>query len=420
LLVSIAAAAAFCITVPRIGPLVLVAFTLVVGLLLLARDVWSNGWQNALKATFIRPEMLFVAWAFIACLWSLAPDAAFLKSLFLAALILHAIVLSRHIPEIDRSDVEAMALGLVIGFVLGGLYILLEIPLRDAIGRLVLTYFPDLDRGLDKHGRIRDGVVTRISGAHITRVSAVFCLLLFPTMLAVSLYTKGVVKWLSFAIIAAASLMILLHPHSQSQTAQLALLVGLVFAVLAIASQSVARWIAGAAFAGALLFIVPASIGMFAADLHENQMLFKSARARVVIWHFTAERILERPILGVGTYSTRYLDEMRAKQLKAENTKLVVPPATRAHPHNIYLNVWYELGLIGALAFGVLGLSLLRKVSQLPKQSFVFAIGHFAVCMTIIGSTYGLWQNWFQSAIAVSILALILVAQGQRGVRPAS
>ena len=40
----------------------------------------------------------------------------------------------------------------------------------------------------------------------------------------------------------------------------------------------------------------------------------------------------------------------------------------------------------------------------------VFAIGHFAICMTVIAFTYGIWQNWFQAAIVLSTLALTLIA----------
>jgi O-antigen ligase len=103
--------------------------------------------------------------------------------------------------------------------------------------------------------------------------------------------------------------------------------------------------------------------------------------------------------------------------VKDAGKKLVVEAQTRAHPHNIYLHIWYELGVIGVLTFALLGLSLLLKTDQLPKRSRIFAIGHFAICMTVIAFTYGLWQNWFQAAIVLSTLALVLVARS--GVAPA-
>lgn len=401
---------AFCMIVPRIGPLVVAAITLAVSVVLLMRELRAKDWREVLRTTLVRPEMAFAVWTLVACLWAVEPMAAFGKAIFLAALFLHAFVVARHIDDVDASWLADASRGLVLGFVVGATYLFVEITLRDLIGRLALTYFPDLDRGLGKHVKMRDGVITSVSGAHTSRVSAVFCLLWCPVMLAVSLHTKGAIKWASFAAIAVVSLVILLHRHSHSQTAELALLVGLIFLALAALSQSAARWIAGAWFAGLVFLMVPTSLAMYAAKLHENPDLFKSARARVVIWNYTAERILENPILGVGTYSTRYLDEVRVREAKANSMNLVVPAQTRAHPHNIYLHVWYELGVIGVLAFAFLGLSMLRRVDQLPRQAAAFAIGHFGVCSVVIASTYGLWQNWFQSAFVLSILALLAVA----------
>lgn len=410
LLVSAAAATAFCIIVPRIGPLVIAAITLLLSVLVFWRDVQHQGWPSALKATLVRPETPFLAWIIIACLWSVTPMAAFPKALFLVALIVHAIVLVRSFPDIGQPAIDAISKGLLVGFIVGGAYLLVEIVSWDLIGRTVLTYFPDLDRGITKHGTMRDGILTRISGAHMTRVAAVFTLLWCPAVLAISLYTKGVVKWACWAAIVVISVVILLHPHSRSQTAQLALLVGLLFTSVAAVSPRLAKWGAGACFAGALAFVVPICMAMYAANLHENEDLFRSARARIIIWNFTSERILENPVFGVGTYSTRYLDEQRPKVVKDAGKKLVVEAQTRAHPHNIYLHVWYELGAVGVLAFGLLGLSLLLRTDRLPKVSRIFAIGHFAICMTVIAFTYGIWQNWFQAAIVLSTLALTLIA----------
>lgn len=411
LLVSAAAATAFCIIVPRIGPLVISAITLLVSVLVFWRDIQLHGWSSALKGTLVRPETPFLAWIILACLWSVTPMAAFPKALFLAALILHAIVLVRYFPEIDQPAIDAISKGLLLGFILGGAYLLIEIVFWDVIGRKVLTYFPELDRGISKHGTVRHGILTRVSGAHMTRVAAVFTLLWCPAVLAISLYTKGVVKWMCWAAIVAMSIVILLHPHSHSQTAQLALLVGLLFTSLAAVSPWLGKWVAGACFAGALAFVVPISLAMYAANLHENEDLFRSARARVVIWNFTSERILENPVFGIGTYSTRYLDEQRPKAVKDAGKKLVVEAQTRAHPHNIYLHIWYELGVVGVLTFALLGLSLLLKTDQLPKRIRIFAIGHFAICMTVIAFTYGIWQNWFQAAIVLSTMALVLIAR---------
>src|SRR5690606_24914635 len=100
----------------------------------------------------VRPEVPFVAWVLIACLWSLEPAQAVLKALFLAAVILHVIILSQNAHSLADRDIAAASRGLVAGFLLGGLYLCLEIETRDAVTRLALTHVPELSRAVDKHG----------------------------------------------------------------------------------------------------------------------------------------------------------------------------------------------------------------------------------------------------------------------------
>jgi hypothetical protein len=409
---GVALLAIFCIVVPRIGPLAVIVCTMLASVVLLFHEFRTKEWGEVVRTTFVRPEILFGVWTIIACLWAVAPFSALSKAACLTGFTLHAIVLSRHIVNVDLATIADISRGLAIGFCVGALYLFIEITMADFIGRAALTYVPEIERGVAKHAKMADGVITSISGAHMSRVSAVLCLMWCPAVLASLLYFKGIAKWAFLGVAAVIALTILLHRHSHSQTAELALFVGLVFLAIAAFSVPLARWLAGVSFVALLFLIVPLSLGMYALKLHENPDLFKSGRARVVIWNYTAERILENPVLGIGTYSTRYLDEQRLAEAKqqAQAAKLVVPAQTRAHPHNIYLHVWYELGVIGALAFAFLGISLLLKVDQLRPPASILAIGHFAICMIVISSTYGLWQNWFQSAFVLSILVLILVA----------
>ncbi len=402
----------FCIIVPRIGPLAVIVCTMLASAVLLFQEFRTKEWSEVVRTTLVRPELLFGVWTIIACLWAVAPFSALSKAAFLAGFTLHAIVLSRHIVNIDPATVADISRGLGIGFCVAALYLFIEITMADFIGRAALTYLPELERGVGKHAKMAGGVITSVSGAHISRVSAVLCLMWCPALLAGLVYFRGAAKWAVLGITMLIALTVLLHRHSHSQTAELALFVGLVFMGIAAVSVPLARWLTGASFAALLFLIVPLSIGMYAVKLHENPDFFKSGRARVVIWNYTAERILETPVFGVGTYSTRYLDEQRMVEAKQEAraANLVVPAQTRAHPHNIYLHVWYELGVIGALAFAFLGFSLLMRVDQLRPPASILAIGHFAICMVVISSTYGLWQNWFQSAFVLSILMLILVA----------
>jgi hypothetical protein len=394
-----------CFVFPRIAPLVVAGAAATLSIVYL---VSGNARKEGSPSRYLlRPEIPFLAWVFVACLWAASPWDGFVKAAFLAALVLSAIVVADALPSLNVSTIEAIAKGFLIGFLIGAIFICVEIVTRDGTRRLVLEYFPDLERGLAKHGTIRNGIIQKVSGAYITRATTVYCLLWCPAILAATLYARGFTKWLCYAAIAASSIVIVLHPYTQSQTAQFALLVVSVVLVVSLLAPKLALWGGGAGFASLVFFIVPVALAMFAAGLHQKPNVFGSAKARIIIWNYTAERILEKPILGVGTNSTRYLDEARPKEEKLKPDNLYAVAETRAHPHNVYLQIWYELGLVGAITFAALGLSLLRRVSALPRGIMPYAITHFAMCMAILAPTYGLWQNWFQSIVVVSTLILI-------------
>jgi O-antigen ligase len=79
------------------------------------------------------------------------------------------------------------------------------------------------------------------------------------------------------------------------------------------------------------------------------------------------------------------------------------------HPHNIYLQTWYELGLVGAALLAAFGILLLARIARLNsvQRPFVFAL--FGVAAVQIGFSYNLWQTWFMCLFG---FAAAMSAQG--------
>lgn len=399
-----------CIAVPRIGPLVAVSLSAALSLYCIVEDTRRDGW-NALKTILFRPELPFAVWALIAVAWAPDPLRGLEKSLFLIALVLHAIIIAKNFHRLDRSIVEWAARGLLAGLILGGLYVCFEIATRDGLTRLLLGHFPDISRAVSKHATIKDGVIVRISGAHITRASAVFCLFVCPALLAAALFTTGWMRRICYGMITLFAALIVFHPYTHSQTAQLVIAVGAATTALAIVATRLARWAVAAGLAACLFLVMPVAIALHAYELHENRDLSASVRARVSIWKDATDEVLKNPIWGAGTTSSRYIVDPNKKERQGTNRGF----HGRPHPHNAYLQTWYELGLIGILAFALLGYSLWRRIADVPRKAALFATTHFAVCTTIIGPSYGLWQNWFQSAFVLSILIVMgLASTGAR------
>lgn len=409
-----AVAVAMCMMVPRIGVLVTFAVALVYLLLRNWNDLDSG---RRLLSYFARPApallsaLAFVAWVFIACIWAAEPVEALEKASILAFVILASFVIIHELARLSEGAVTQVAQGILIGFLIGGLYSAFETISSEELSRITLTYFPFLERGMGKHVVLKNGTAIKMSGAHMTRVSFEFALFLIPAILAALTTTRGYMRWVCLSAITAFSVVVLLW--SRSQTAQLAVL--LTFATLAVAVyyRDFMRRIIAAGFLLVLVLIVPIALSLYAADLHKSPNLFTSARARIIIWDYTAKRVLENPILGVGTYSTRFIHAARIAKEPTWAKDLLVRPETRDHPHCVYLQVWYELGVIGALLFGWMGLMILRAAKSFDASVQPFLLTQFAMTMLLIGPTYGMWQTWFQFSIAAATIALAACALGK-------
>ena len=62
---------------------------------------------------------------------------------------------------------------------------------------------------------------------------------------------------------------------------------------------------------------------------------------RRVIWSFSKEKILEKPLFGHGMFSSKVIGD----QYKIKNIDNKMLSAIPLHPHNSILQLWLELGV---------------------------------------------------------------------------
>jgi len=125
----------------------------------------------------------------------------------------------------------------------------------------------------------------------------------------------------------------------------------------------------------------------------EQTWMPRSAYHRLLIWDFTAEKALERPITGWGFYSSRVIPGGKEKLDSHED-------ALPLHPHNGVLQIWAELGGVGALLLVLLCLSIRRamtRIRSLPECAI--GISMFMCAFVIICVSYGIWQSWWIAAL---------------------
>ena len=152
------------------------------------------------------------------------------------------------------------------------------------------------------------------------------------------------------------------------------------------------RWMA--AKVAAVGFLMPGLIWLVRAagsygELEQATPL--SWSARLSYWSHTIDWIGQRPLQGWG------LDASRA-----------MGPGIQLHPHNTALQIWLELGVVGAVAAAAFwGLSLIRLSRPQPDVRMAGVAGSATAFILFAWINYGAWQSWW---LALGALVAVIAA----------
>lgn len=218
-----------------------------------------------------------------------------------------------------------------------------------------------------------------------------YVLVLFtPPVLAA---TRGRLRW-GLAALLSAGVIIPAHVFGYDAPI-LALGLCLLAAGLAVAAPSLGPKILAGVAGGGVLLTPLIFKGAFASglDVRLSSLLSESWRLRIGYWDKAVDWIWARPLNGWG------LDASRA-----------FGPGIQLHPHNAALQIWLELGLIGAVAAAIVWTAVFIGLAR-PRASSAAAAGcATAVAYLTFGAvSFGVWQEWWLGLGALSALACILV-----------
>lgn len=346
-----------------------------------------------------------VLWATLSAIWSIDPAQSLLRVAKVAALALCGLILLRAALELSAEARRQSAIGLLAGLCLAVGFLLEEVLTG---GFVTATIHPTLS---DEPNYFK---IPLQSGA------GVLAILAWPgALLAARL-------WSTAAAAVFVALTGGLIVHIGAGTAFVCFVVGglaaaLVFLHARFGLLSIAA-VAGLAVVSMPLLTGVLSAGPWMRNLPES-VLF-SIYHRSKIWEFTSGKVMERPLLGWGMDSARSIPG--AGTLVDMSTDLgydvdysatdTIPPyqpqaqVLPLHPHNGSLQLWLELGVVGASIGAILAmlgpLAIYRAMRT--RAGAAARASTFAAAFVVASSSYGIWQSWWLATLW--IVAAVIVS----------
>jgi O-antigen ligase len=382
-LIAILLAPLIAVTVPRgLAPLVIACCLIGTVMFRLDQGRWpvpSKRWLLILGG--------FLAYGALSALWSIRPAQSLKQAFELAYTLIPALLFATAAVQVPLLDERRIRWFLLAWFA--------------AIILLML----DLLHGLPVYLFMRGGVPrdSDLEGSLINRNMVAMAALCWPAFQAFWLRRE----WGAAALLPVG--LIVLVTGGSSESAMVGLLAGLITLTVAMVAPKFTRLALGVGLVVTFFGTIPAMEWLYSLDLVDHSHLPFSFLHRIEIWHYASNLVFEKPLLGWGLDSSRSL----AENVIVERGGYEFP-VLPLHPHNAYLQVWLELGLVGVCFAIAIGLTVLRGISCLPRQSQPVALAAFAGSMAMIAVAYGIWQVWWLGVLILSFLMIHVLARQHR------
>ncbi|GJD47505.1 hypothetical protein OPKNFCMD_0213 [Methylobacterium crusticola] len=170
------------------------------------------------------------------------------------------------------------------------------------------------------------------------------------------------------------------------------------------------RWLparAGLALVGAgllgALVLAPVEGDVLARTMPEalhQRLAASSTRARVAIARSFGAAVAADPWRGAG-YGT-------SGRFEATPVAAALDPDMRVllgvgHPHNSFLQVWAELGVVGASLAGIVLVLTLRALGRWPLPARAAALSLLAAGAAVAFVEHGAWQAWWTAGVGAAV-----------------
>jgi O-antigen ligase len=190
---------------------------------------------------------------------------------------------------------------------------------------------------------------------------------------------------------------------TESGAAALGLAVAVLATAAALVAPRLALWAGGIALL-ALLAVAPvlgsSAQALVPPEVH-RALSGAHSRERVDIWTSYGAVVSQEPWLGTGFATSA---RMPTLPVASRVPRKLRPGLAQSHPHNAALQIWTELGGIGAVLAGLVIALVLRALSRLPDAQLLTALPLFGVAAAISLVSHGAWQGWWTAAVGAAVV----------------
>ena len=345
-----------------------------------------NGrWRGIFKGPVAIMAGLIAIWALTSVLWSLDALAGLLTAAKLTGVLLAMLIVLDGARSIKAGDRKLFNKALMVSYVIASALIGFE-TLFGAAGHNWVAW---LSRRAEYDLTV------------LNRAGVILFLAAWPVALVLWRQRRRLLALL--AVLAAAAVIY----FGVSSSNLIALFAGLTGALLAWFLGPRLQYVLALIFAAGIL-VAPITTATW---LTPERMAphvdgaYYSVLHRIHIWHFTGERIAEKPVLGWGIDAARRIPGGDTKLPGGGNVMSV-------HPHNASLQIWLELGGLGALLAAILVIALWRTVGALTDPAARAAATAMLLSALIVANlSFGIWQTWWMATLTVGAVLWTVALQ---------
>ena len=317
----------------------------------------------------------FVLYSLLTAIWSRTPFATAFAILPLTGVMIGGLAIMASAVTMEDDDRRIAAKGIVVGVAIGLIVLASE---RFDGGHLLRWAMEAIGR---KPTPLHDVPL------HFNRGMTVAALLLWP--LADAICARSI-RLAVFAFVVGAA--VVATADALAPVAGPG--VGILTAAVAWLAPRATPYAFAAVVAAGVLFVpwIPHALPDPRTETMSIRFLSNSAFHRLYIWRTAADLIQKHPILGYGFDTSRSLygrDQLVKVALRQDDPERVITidyEPIPLHPHNMVLQVWLELGAIGALFMLAVLLRIIVAIARsgLERAEKSLCFGFFASALVIL------------------------------------